>query len=172
MQRLIPYAGKTVRFDTAPFSFVCTIIPDGTVLAADALASADTTCVLAPSLLPRLVQQDEAAYEEIRHEGDSALFTEIISLARELRWDMAEDLSGFVGDIAAERITQVMQGAHQQLRTAVTNVSQAAAEYWTEERPLMVKPQHMADFKQRVEILCDEVECLVERVGTLEKIQR
>jgi ubiquinone biosynthesis accessory factor UbiJ len=163
-RRLARFAGKTARFDIAPFSFACAILADGSVLATDASTSADTACVIAPSLLPRLALRDEAAYAEIRYTGDSALFAEIMSLMRELRWDMAEDLSHVTGDIAAERIAQAVQNAQHQLRDAATNFSQAAAEYWTEERPLLAKPQHIAEFKRQVESFRDDVEQLERRI--------
>jgi ubiquinone biosynthesis protein UbiJ len=164
LRRLAHFAGKTARFDIAPFSFAYTILPDGSVLATNTTTSADTTCVIAPSLLPRLALRDDVAYAEIRHEGDSALFAEIVALMRELRWDIAEDLSHVTGDIAAERIVQTVQGAQHQLRDAATNFSQAVAEYWTEERPLLAKPQHIAEFKRQVESLRNEVEQLEQRI--------
>jgi ubiquinone biosynthesis accessory factor UbiJ len=164
LRRLAHFAGKTARFDITPLSFAYTILPDGSVLTTDASTSADTTCVISPSLLPRLALRDEAAFAEIRHEGDSALFAQIVALMRELRWDIAEDLSHVTGDIAAERIVQAVQGAQHQLRDAATNFSQAAAEYWTVERPLLAKPQHITKFKQQVESLRNEVEQLEQRI--------
>jgi ubiquinone biosynthesis protein UbiJ len=167
MRRLARFAGKTARFDIAPLSFAYTILPDGSVLSADVSTSADTTCMIVPSLLPRLALRDVTAYSEIRYEGDSALFAEIVALLRELRWDMAEDLSHVTGDIAAERIAQAAQTTHQTLRDAASNLSQAAAEYWTEERPLLAKPQQVAEFKRQVESLRDEVEQLGRRISSL-----
>jgi ubiquinone biosynthesis protein UbiJ len=167
MRRLARFAGKTARFDIAPFSFAYTILADGSVLATDISTSADTSCIIAPSLLPRLALRDAAAYAEIRHEGDSALFAEIVALMRELRWDIAEDLSDVTGDIAAERITQAVQNTGQQLRDTATNLSQAAAEYWTEERPLVAKKQQVAEFKRQVELLREEIEKLAKRVERL-----
>ena len=167
MRGLAPFSGKTVRFNVAPLSFAYTILADGSALSADLSTSADTACFIAPSLLPRLALRDEAAYAEIRHEGDSALYAEIVALLRELRWDMAEDLSRVTGDIAAERITQAVQTTHQTLRDAATNLSHAAAEYWTEERPLVAKPQQVAGFKRQVESLRDEVEKLAQRIENL-----
>jgi ubiquinone biosynthesis accessory factor UbiJ len=167
LRRLAHFAGKAVRFDITPFSLAYTILADGSVLATGVSASADTTCTIAPSLLPRLALRDEAAYAEIRHEGDSALFAEIVALMRELRWDMAEDLSHVTGDIVAERIAQTVQGAQHQLRDAATNLSQAAAEYLTEERPLLAKPQHIAELKRLVESLRDDAARLEQRIKTL-----
>jgi ubiquinone biosynthesis protein UbiJ len=164
MRRLARFAGKTARFDIAPFSFAYTILTDGSVLSADVSSSADTSCLIAPSLLPRLALRDGTAYSEIRHAGDSALYAEIVALMRELRWDIAEDLSHVTGDIAAERIVQAVQSTHHQLRDAATNLSQAAAEYWIEERPLLVKPQHVSAFIQQVDTLRDDVARLEQRL--------
>lgn len=167
LQRLVRFAGKTARFDIAPFSFAFTILPDGTLLNADAATSADAVCVIAPSLLPRLALHDEKAHAGIHSEGDAALLTEIFFLSRNLRWDAAEDLSRVTGDIAAERIVQTVQGKHQQLRDAAVNLSQAAAEYWTEERPLLAKPQQVAAFMQQVDTLRDDVARLEQRISRL-----
>jgi ubiquinone biosynthesis protein UbiJ len=167
LQRLARFAGKTARFDIAPFSFAYTILDDGSLRSAAAAASADALCVVAPSLLPRLVLHDEKAHTEIRSEGDAGLLTEIFFLSRNLRWDVAEDLSRVTGDVAAERIVQTVQTKQQQLRDAAVNLSQAAAEYWTEERPLLAKPQQISAFMQQVDTLRDDVARLEQRINRL-----
>ncbi len=166
-ERLARFAGKTARFDVAPFSLAWTILADGSVRNADTVASADAVCMIAPSLLPRLALHDEQAHSEIRSEGDAALLAEIFFLSRNLRWDAAEDLSRVTGDIAAERIVQAAQGAHQQLRDGALNLAQAAAEYWTEERPLLAKPQQVGAFMQQVDTLRDDVARMEQRIGRL-----
>lgn len=167
LQRLAQFAGKTARFDIAPFSFAYTILEDGSLCSANAAARADALCVIAPSLLPRLAVHDETAYAEIRSEGNAELLTEIFFLSRNLRWDAAEDLSQITGDIAAERIMQTLQGTQQQLRDTALNLSQAAAEYWTEERPLLAKPQQVSAFMQSVDTLRDDVARLEQRLSRL-----
>jgi len=165
--RLARFAGKTARFDIAPFSFAWTILADGALRDADTATSADAVCVIAPSLLPRLALKDEKAHTGIRSEGDAALLAEIFFLSRNLRWDAAEDLSKVTGDIAAERIVQAVQSTHQQLRDGALNLSQAAAEYWTEERPLLAKPQQVSAFMQQVDTLRDDVARLEQRIKRL-----
>jgi len=167
LQRLARFAGRTARFDIAPFSFAYTILEDGTLLSADFTASADALCVIAPALLPRLALHDEKAHAEIRTEGDAGLLTEIFFLSRNLRWDAAEDLSSVTGDIAAERIVRTVQGIHQQFHDAVVNLSQASAEYWTEERPLLAKPQQVAGFVRQVDALRDDAARLEQRIKQL-----
>ena len=167
LQRLVRFAGKTARFDIVPFSFAYTILDDGLLRSADGYTDVDALCVIAPSLLPRLLMKDEKAHTEIHSEGNAELLTEIFFLSRNLRWDIAEDLSGMTGDIAAERIVQTVQSAQQQVREAAINLSHAAAEYWTEERPLLSKAQQVSKFIQQVDTLRDDVARLEQRVGRL-----
>jgi ubiquinone biosynthesis protein UbiJ len=167
LPRLARFAGMTARFDIAPFSFACTILQDGMLRAADADSSADALCVIAPSLLPRLALHDENAHTEIHSEGDAELLKEIFFLSRNLNWDAAEDLSHVTGDIAAERIVQTMHSTQQQLRDAAMNFPRAAAEYLTEERPLLAKPLQISVFLQQVDVLRDDVARLERRISRL-----
>jgi len=167
LPRLARFAGKTVRFDIAPFSFSCTILADGSLGRADLSSDADALCVITPSLLPRLLLHDEMAHTEIHSEGDPELLKEIFFLSRNLDWDAAEDLSHVTGDIAAERIVQTARIARQQLHDAALNFSRAAAEYWTEEQSLLAKPQHVSAFMQQVDTLRDDVARLEQRINRL-----
>lgn len=167
LPRLAKFFGKTARFDIAPFSFAFSIQEDGSLLAAAQGVSADAHCIIAPSLLPRLALHDEKAHADIKSTGDAALLAEIFYLSRHLRWDAAEDLSRVTGDIAAERIVQLAKAGQQQVRDTALNLSQALAEYWTEERPLLAKPAHVAAFVQQVDTLRDDVERLEQRINKL-----
>lgn len=167
LQRLARFRGKTARFDIAPFSFSCIISADGSLQGVDSSTGVDALCVIPPSLLPRLAAHDEKAHTEIRTEGDTALLTEIFFLSRNLRWDAAGDLSNFSGDIAAERLVQSAHVARQQLRDAAVNLSQAVAEYLTEERPLLAKPQQVSGFIHQVDTLRDDLARLEQRTDRL-----
>jgi ubiquinone biosynthesis protein UbiJ len=167
LQRLSRYAGKTARFEIAPFSLACTILEDGSVRTADDAAEADALCVIAPSLLPRLVLHDEKALAEIHSEGNAELLEEIFFLSRNMRWDAAEDLSGITGDVVAERLVQTVHSAQRHMRAAAENLSLAAAEYLTEESPLLAKPQHISAFMQQVDTLRDDVARLEQRIDRL-----
>jgi len=169
LPRLVRYHGRTVRFHVAPFTFSYTIQPDGTLIEAVADASADVDCIVPPSLLPRLALNDEKAYNDIESTGDSALLNEIFFLSRNLEWDAAEDISRFTGDIAAERIVQAARAGHKQVRDGALNLSQALSEYWTEENPLLAKPQQITGFTQEVDKLRDDVARLEQRINRLTK---
>lgn len=182
LPRLAKFAGKTAQFDIAPLSFAYTILDDGRLRTADAGCSADAWCVIAPSLLPRLVLSgagtadeklpDENVHAEIQSEGDAELLKEIFFLSRNLNWDAAEDLSHITGDIAAERIVQALHSMHQQVHEAAANLSHAAAEFWTEERPLLAKPRHVSAFIQQVDSLRDDMARMEQRISRLLAVKR
>jgi ubiquinone biosynthesis accessory factor UbiJ len=167
LPRLVRFAGKTARFDIAPFSFAYSILADGSLRGEDVAPDADSVCVIAPSLLPRLALHDERAFTEICSEGDAELLKEIFFLSRNLRWDMAEDLSCVTGDIAAEHIVQAAHNIHQQLHDTTVNLSRTAAEYFTEEHPLLAKPHHVSAFMQQVDTLRDDVARMEQRISRL-----
>ena len=183
LQRLARHSGKTVRFNIAPFSstyviqnngLIATIeldvLPEITLADASHKTSAqipDATCTFPPSLLPRLALHDETAIQAVVSEGDTALLADVLYISRNLRWDVAEDLSHIAGDIAAERIVQFAHGSQRQAYDTARNLSQALAEYWTEERPLLAKPDQVTRFIQNVDKLRDDVARLEQRISRL-----
>lgn len=165
--RLARFAGKTVRFHLPPLSVALTVLADGGVLGAGADVTADASCWLSPTLLPRLLAKDETAYRDIRSEGDGALLSEIFALSRQMQWDVAEDMSHVTGDILAERIVQAVRAQEAKLRQGAQNLAEATAEYLTEEQPLIVKPAQLAAFVEQVDTLRDDVARLAERIRRL-----
>ncbi|HEU0188260.1 MAG TPA: hypothetical protein VFR06_10245 [Gallionellaceae bacterium] len=167
LQRLARFAGKTARFNVAPFSFAYTVLSDGLLTTPAADTTPDAVCDIAPSLLPRLALKNEAAFAQIVTTGDAALLAEIFYLGRHLRWDAAEDLSHVTGDMVAERLVQLAKSKQQLARDAALNLTQALAEYWTEESPLLAKPAHVAEFVSQVDQLRDDLARLEQRLNRL-----
>lgn len=167
LPRLARFCGKTVQLRLVPFSITCTINADGLLNPAATDASPDVTCIVPPSLLPRLALQDEGAFSQVQTSGDPALLAEVFYLSRNLRWDAAEDISRVTGDMAAERIVQLAVAKQRQVRDTAVNLSQALAEYWTEERPMLAKPLQVTDFVQQVDRLRDDVARLEQRIARL-----
>lgn len=170
LARLAKFAGKKARFNIAPFYFIYLIQEDGSLIESNENTVADAVCSISPTLLPRLALKDEAAFSQIKTSGDAALLAEIFYLSKHLKWDAAEDISHFTGDIAAERLVQLVGSAQQQLRESALNLSQAFAEYWTEERPLVAKSAHINHFVQQVDTLRDDIARLEQRINRLSKI--
>jgi ubiquinone biosynthesis protein UbiJ len=167
LPRLAVHAGKTARFNIAPFSFSCTIQQDGTLHSSSINATPDAVCTISASLLPRLVSHDESAFSQIVCAGDAALLTEIFYLGRHLRWDAAEDISRATGDIAAERIVRFAQSGYRHMHDASLHLAQALTEYWTEEKPLLAKAAHVVTFAQQLTHLVEDVQRLEQRIKLL-----
>ncbi len=54
----------------------------------------------------RLAAREESAWREIEVGGDTDFAAAINHIARNLRWDVEEDLSRIFGDIAAHRMAE------------------------------------------------------------------
>jgi ubiquinone biosynthesis protein UbiJ len=155
--KLAPFAGKTARFECPPFSLALTVQENGEVTAVDAAATApDATVKLTAGLMLRLLARDQAAWAEIEVDGDTAFATVLNQIARNLRWDVEEDLSRVFGDIAAHRIVQTGKTLDQWRAQAADNLARSFAEYWTEEQPLIARARDIAQFNHEVDVLRDD----------------
>lgn len=167
--RLKRFDGRTLQFIVGPSSFSCSINAEGLLCEAADSIQPDAVIPIPLALLPRLALLDAHAVEQIHAEGEAELIEEVRFLALNLRWDAAEDISRFTGDVAAERLVGMAKSGHQQIQTTALNLSQALAEYWTEERPLLARPAQLDQFKQEVVAIHAEVEALEQRIMRLSK---
>ncbi|HEY2629813.1 MAG TPA: SCP2 sterol-binding domain-containing protein [Usitatibacter sp.] len=167
MERLASHAGRTARFNVGPVSMSFTVQSNGEVAAAAADAARDLDVTIPPLALPKLAARDEDAWRGVRIEGDAGFAQDVSFIARNLAWDVEEDLSRVVGDIAAHRIVSTARSLHQWGREAGQRLAQGAAEYWTEESPLVASRVKLASFGQAVAELRDAVERLEQRIDKL-----
>jgi ubiquinone biosynthesis protein UbiJ len=168
-ERLARFAGKTALFRVGPVAVSLTVQTTGEVLPAAEAAVADLEVRLSPFLLPRLAARDEAAYRDVETLGDVEFAGEVAFLAQHLRWDAEEDLSKVVGDAAAHRLVSAARAATDWGRDASGRLAAGAAEYWTEEDPLIASRVKVEDFIAGVAELRDAVERLDKRIERLEK---
>ena len=168
MERLGRHAGRTVAFHVGPFTVAFTVQTTGEVAAAVPEAARDLEVRISPFLLPRLAAREEAAFRDMEMQGDMELAQEISYLARNLTWDAEEDLSRLVGDVAAHRLFAGARSVARWGREAALRTAQGAAEYWTEESPLIASRVKVEDFVRGVERLRDDLERLEKRIEKLE----
>ena len=168
-QRLAGFAGKTAAFGVGPLSVALTVQTTGEVQPALEDAARDVEVRVSPFLLPRLAARDESAFREVQMLGDTEFAGEIAFLAHHLRWDVEEDLSKVVGDAAAHRAVSVVRDAAAWGKDASERLAAGAAEYWTEEDPLIASRVKVEQFVACVSELRDDVERLGKRIDHLEK---
>jgi ubiquinone biosynthesis protein UbiJ len=165
--RLAKFAGRTAQFKVGPLTVALTVQTTGEVTRAVPQAARDLEVRLSPFLLPRIAARDDAALREVEMGGDAEFAHEVAYLAKNLRWDAEEDLSGIVGDIAAHRIVGGAKAALAYGRDTAERLAAGAAEYWTEEDPVIASRVGVAQFGEEVDRLRDAVERLEKRIDRL-----
>ncbi|HUL95690.1 MAG TPA: ubiquinone biosynthesis protein [Usitatibacter sp.] len=167
MERLARHAGKTAAFHVGPMTIAFTVQTTGEVAAAVPDAAHDLEVRIPALLVPRLAMRDPAAFDEIAMERESEFARDVDFLARNLTWDAEEDLAHVVGDVAAHRMAGTARSFARWSREALLRAGQGAAEYWTEEAPLIASRTDLGRFRSDVSELGDAVERLVARVERL-----
>lgn len=167
-ERLARHAGRTVAFRIGPLAPAFTIQTTGEVTPALREAPRDLDVRISPFLLPRLMARDESAWRDVEMTGDMELAQEVSFIARNMSWDVEEDLSRIVGDIAAHRIVSGARAFDAWARDAALRTAQGASEYWTEESPLIASRVKVESFVRDVSELRDAVDRLEKRIERLE----
>ena len=166
---LVSFLGRAVRVEVDPVLLILTVGPDG-ILVSNEDAQPDVTVRLSLLTLMRLAGGDDAARVAVEVSGDSALAAVIAGMLRELRWDAEEDLSKFIGDVAAHRLVQAGRSFSAWQREVAVNLAEGAAEFWTEEQPLLASQQAVDQWANAVDEMRDTAERLEKRIESLSRV--
>jgi ubiquinone biosynthesis protein UbiJ len=161
------HAGKTARIEVFPMAVAFTVLASGEVAPAAAGAAPTATVRLSPGLALRLAARDERAWREIDIAGDTDFAAAIHHVARNLRWDVEEDLARVFGDVAAHRMAETGRAVQRWGEQAADNTARALAEYWTEEQPLIAGARDLEAFARAVDELRDGAARLEKRIERL-----
>jgi ubiquinone biosynthesis protein UbiJ len=149
-ERLAAHAGKSLRLTAGePWTLRCAIASDGTLLACDRAVVPDVVLSIPPERRRELPgawrDQGLAGVTGLAHiQGDAGLAHLVSDLARGLRWDVEDDLSRVVGDVAAVRLTRGARELAGGLRQAASRAQDNLTEYLGEESGMGVRE---ADFQ-------------------------
>ena len=166
-EELQRFAGRTARIESAPFGISLTVLESGEVAMAAAGTPPAVTVKLTPGQMLRLAARDETVWREIEVAGNAEFAAAIHHLARNLRWDVEEDLSRVFGDIAAHRMAETGRTFRRWGEQALDNTGRSFAEYWTEEQPLIAGGRDLEQFNRAVDQLRDDVARLEKRIERL-----
>ena len=161
------HTGKTARIEVFPLAVSLTVLASGEVAPAAAGAVPAAIARLSPGLALRLAARDERAWREIEIEGDTDFAAAIHHVARNLRWDVEEDLARVLGDVAAHRMAETGRAFQRWSEQAAGNTGRAFAEYWTEEQPLIAAARDLEAFARAVDELRDDAARLEKRIELL-----
>jgi ubiquinone biosynthesis accessory factor UbiJ len=132
--------------------------------------SAAVTFHIPLSSLRRLVNKDESAYREIAFTGDSELAQVLSSIARQVEWDIEEDISRLLGGgSTADAVAHRLVDGVRQARAAGSDAAQRfhMAEYLLHEREAFIDREALDTLMVDSETLRDDIARLDARVGLL-----
>jgi ubiquinone biosynthesis accessory factor UbiJ len=168
-EKLSAHAGKTALFDVFPVRLAIAVTADGRLQPAPQEALPAVTVRLTHLTLLEVLADGEEAWRKAEIAGDTDFAAVISVVASNLRWDVEEDLSRVVGDIAAHRMAQAGRAAAAWPKQAAKSMAENAAEYLTEEKAVLVTPLQAAEFMREVDELRDAVERLDKRIERLSR---
>lgn len=180
-EALARHAGRSLRFAAPPFALGFKITPTGDLestqpwplgnpatAAASPAPAPDVTLSIAASRVPLLFIDPETAMKDVRIEGDAEFAQTLARLAREVRWDLEEDLSKLVGDIPAHQFMRFARAFGAWGREAGKRFSETTAAYLLDEDPTLVRKGAADQFGRDVATLRDDCERLDKRLQLLE----
>jgi ubiquinone biosynthesis accessory factor UbiJ len=167
---LQPFAGKVVQFDFVLAKANLLILEDGSLALSGETVSPEANIHVPPSLSLRLLAGDENAKKHIKIDGDTHLATEISKVLQYMRWDIEEDLSKVVGDIAAYKIGEVSKKTFAEVKKQSINAAEMLSEYWQEEKNILAKKRHVEQFTTDVDTLKSDAARFEKRLSKLAKI--
>lgn len=166
---LAAHGGARIEFRSPPFPTLrLTILPDGLLSASAPLVEeelAELIVTLNPFALPWLAVQRGEALKHVDFSGPEALAGVVRQLMQTIRWDVEEDLSRVVGDVAAHRAVQTSHRVLQWQREAGERLARNFSEYWTEEQRLLAQRNDVGVFGAELKDLHDRLARLEERLA-------
>ena len=165
--KLATHAGKVACMDAGLISTKLKVMADGMVAAAGLDAVSNVHIRVKLSDLPLIAQNRERAFSYVKVEGDADFANTISQLSQSLRWEIEEDLSKWIGDVAAARLVSGARAGLQTAQSAQQKLSENIAEYFLEENPMLMRPQSVDDFAESVTRLRDDVERMAKRIEKL-----
>ena len=168
-ERLAPFAGRTWRVELAPLPDLGFVVREDGMLDVSDVLEPHLVVTLTPAALPALARRDEIVLREMTFAGDAELAAALQYLARHLEWDVEEDLSRVVGDVAAHRIAGGARDFVAWQKEAAVRLGQNFAEYLTEEAGVIAPQAAVSGFARAVDDLRDAVERLEKRIAHLEQ---
>lgn len=163
--RLAPFAGREAVFTMPPFRLQLLVTADG--LFAAGHGSPDVEIALPADTPLTALQGTDKVMRNARINGSVELADTLGFVLRHLSWDVEEDLSRVVGDIAAHRIATSLRALTAWQKQAARNLAENATEYLRDETGLLPSPQEVASFSDEVDRLRDDLARLEKRLQKL-----
>lgn len=164
--RLLRHVGKCVRLVLPLLPLSVRIEADGGFVAASPEAAPDVQLVPDPSALPQWLSGGKLG-DLFRVAGDGVLAADLAHALADFDWVLA--LRPYLGDIAASRVDQFIQGLTGWRANAVESAGRNLAEYAVYEQAILAEPLAAREFIAEVDRLREDVDRLEARLALLEQ---
>jgi ubiquinone biosynthesis accessory factor UbiJ len=165
---LAMHAGKEACIDASTVTLRLRVTADGMVEASNAEEGANVTIRVKLADLPLIAQNRERAFSYVKIEGDAEFANTISQLAKGLRWEAEHDFERLIGPIAANRLVGGAKSVFDAARAGQQKMAENVAEYFLEEKPLLIRPAMVEEYAGEVSRLRDDVERTAKRIAKLE----
>jgi len=168
-ERLRPHAGKVVRLVLGSVEISLEISPGGGIQTARQ-AEPNVVLTMAAQDLPRMLRADtHERMQAVRIEGEAALAHVVADLARDLRWDVEDDLAGLIGDLPARLLVRGARSLFGGVRESAVRLNQNAVEYATHEAALLPVRAALSAWSAEVTALDHATRSLEQRIAWRER---
>jgi len=170
-ERLMPFAGSTLRCQLDPIDLRFLIDAQGLLSAApDTENAADVTISMPLARVPAAVLSNpNELMNAVTLAGNAELADAIGFVFRNLEWDAEDDLARLIGDIPAHRIALAATALKQSHDRAVQSLTGNLAEYFTEEQAILVTRGALLALSEELRVLRDDLARLEKRTERLAK---
>ncbi len=167
--RLIPHAGRTAQISMAPLKVRFSITEDGYLATWHGNDSeADVALTLPLADTPLLLTEGFQGLMQRAHIEGRAEFADTIGFVfRHLHWDIEEDLSRIIGDIAAHRIADTGRALSEVPRKLWNSANGNLTDYLTEEGAFLVSRATYASLSNDIAALAQATTRLDEQINRL-----
>ena len=163
------HAGKEALIDASGMALRMRVTRDGMVEASRSDEPANVTIRVKLADLPLIARNRDRAFSYVKIEGDAEFANTISQLSKGLRWEAEHDIERLMGPVAATRIAGAARSAFEHVRATHKKVTENLAEYFVEEKPLLVPKVAVQEFTDDVTRLRDDVERAAKRIARLEQ---
>lgn len=168
LQRLRPFAGRTGLFTLGESSWSFQISEQGTFVPGPS-SSHDVTISLPTEAIAALISDPASLMTNVQLSG-YVEFAEVLgNVFRNLRWDLAYDLSAVVGELAAQRLVSGGRLVGQYVKRSADSTARTVAEYLSFETSVLVPTQEHLTLISELEEQRDTVDRLEARIRILER---
>ena len=168
--KLIEHKSKILAIEISGYKVIFIVEENGQLRTLNGSEKIDSTIKLTINdFINQIVNNQNG---KITVEGDIELANQISQVLKNIKWDIEDDLSMFIGDIPAVHTTNFLKKVLSDSKKNISNLKGSLIEYWQEENPILAKKRDVEFFNSQVDIIVEDTERIeVRLISIIKKIR-